>query len=565
MSQINVFKLGRAYKLLLEELRLGGTVFLMNPVDPENLIYRFARQLEFGNKTMQVAKEACRIVQRMNRDWMTTGRRPAGICGAALILAARMNNFRRTVREVVYVVKVTEVTINQRLNEFSTTDSGDLTVDQFRSVQLESAHDPPSFTHSKIGKNRKRKAAEPAAETENNNNNKEASTSQPANKKARVDADGFAIPELPVDPALTSSGGQATSTTEESDNAATASSSAGTDDKPKPKRKRAPLPQPTAEDIASEEALENEMNQYLAQGSDMVEAAYKKTETPATTAAAAPPQRKPVSNSEEIDEAEFESDPEVANCLLTPAEVEIKERIWVHENKDYLRAQQAKALKRALSQADGARSGAPKVRKRRKGRMGDVGYLKDSEGGGSRASTPAEATRMMLEQRGYSKKINYKLLETLYGEEGAQEAAKAKAENASSRASRSQSVVSRRSATAEPEPSRPPQPAEPSRPVGSAAPTTTTTTSTTPASSGHVSTAPTTAAKLTPAPPPSAVGAAPDEPSDDGEDDFDDEDDDYGDDDRDVEDEDQARLDAAFSGTYAEQDYYDEGSDYDYD
>lgn len=561
-----MFKLGRAYKLLLEELRLGGTVFLMNPVDPENLIYRFARQLEFGNKTMQVAKEACRIVQRMNRDWMTTGRRPAGICGAALILAARMNNFRRTVREVVYVVKVTEVTINQRLNEFSTTDSGDLTVDQFRSVQLESAHDPPSFTHSKIGKNRKRKAAEPAAETENNNNNREASASQPANKKARVDADGFAIPELPVDPALTTSGGQATSTTEQSDNAATApssSSSAGTDDKPKPKRKRAPLPQPTAEDIASEEALENEMNQYLAQGSDMVEAAYKKSETSAAATATAPPQRKPVSNSEEIDEAEFESDPEVANCLLTPAEVEIKERIWVHENKDYLRAQQAKALKRALSQADGARSGAPKVRKRRKGRMGDVGYLKDGEGGGSRASTPAEATRMMLEQRGYSKKINYKLLETLYGEEGAQEAAKAKAESASSRASRSQSVVSRRSATAEPEPARPPQPAEPSsQSVGSAAPTTTVS-STAPAPSERVSTAPTTAKLTTPAPPP-AVGAA-EEPSDDGEDDFDDEDDDYGDDDQDVEDEDQARLDAAFSGAYAEQDYYDEGSDYDYD
>ncbi|KAH8695504.1 hypothetical protein BGW36DRAFT_382800, partial [Talaromyces proteolyticus] len=421
----------------------------MNPVDPENLILRFAKQLEFGTRTMHVAKEAVRIVQRMSRDWMTIGRRPAGICGAALILAARMNNFRRTVREVVYVVKVTEVTINQRLNEFSSTDSGDLTVDQFRSVHLENAHDPPSFSQAKLKQRKKKAAAEIEGE--------EADLPGPLSKRKRVDADGFAIPDIPdipIDPALTAGplsttrgGGKSSTpaannvrTDSETSSVSTTDDDTSAADRPEQKssrgRKKQPLPEPTPEELASEEALENEMNQFLAQGSDMVEVAANVNAAPPAIGRIPRQPRKEVSDSAEIDAAEFEYDPEVANCLLSPSEVEIKERIWVHENRDYLRTQQAKALKRALQEGEGVESKKP--RKRRKGRLGDVTYLQGEDGKGSRASTPAEATRLMLEQRGYSKKINYKMLLDLYGEEGAAEVDKAEAE----RASRSQSVAS---------------------------------------------------------------------------------------------------------------------------
>lgn len=550
--QINVFKLGRAYKALLDELRLGGTVFLMNPIDPESLIYRFAKQLEFGSATMQVASEAVRIVQRMNRDWMTTGRRPAGICGAALILAARMNNFRRTVREVVYVVKVTEITINQRLNEFSSTESGDLTVDQFRSVHLENAHDPPSFTQAREGKGkyRKRKAPETAAEIEGNQNSTE--TSQPPEKKKRVDADGFVIPDPPIDPALLNNKPSATpvdeTAPEEGQNGMPTPESSVSEDGTKPKRGRpkrtAPAP-PTAEELASEEALENEMNELLSKGSDMVESAIAPSQAPV---------RKPVPESEEIDAAEFEDDPEVANCLLSPAEVEIKERIWVHENKDYLRTQQAKALKLALSQASAP--GVPaKPRKRRKGRLGDVTYLEGEEGEdgrSSRASTPAEATRRMLEKRGFSRKINYRLLESLYGEEGAQEAAKAKAESAS-RSSRSQSIASRRSLSVEPTPPGPTttKPAVPSTATAAAR-------DTSDAPKEEI---------LGPVPESDRPNgdkpsAYPDEEEGDDLDDLDDEDD-AGDDYDEGDDPD--GIEAAFAGrySYADDDYYDEGSDYD--
>lgn len=450
---INVFKVGRAYKMLLEELRLGGTVFTMNPVDPENLILRFAKQLEFGNKTMHVAKEAARIVQRMNRDWMTTGRRPAGICGAALILAARMNNFRRTVREVVYVVKVTEVTINQRLNEFGSTDSGGLTVDQFRSVHLETAHDPPSFNpKKKDGRKRKAKVLQTAAEIEESETETETETdtqpTPPPAKQPRIDADGFAIPDIPIDPALTAidpalTAGNYQITTEQNSASSIevellAQSALENEQEQTSKKgkKKQTIPEPTPEELASEEALENEMHQFLANGSNMVEAAT--TNRMATASATAAKPRAPISDNVEIEASEFESDPEVANCLLSPAEVEIKERIWVHENRDYLRAQQAKALKQALSLGEDDGTTQKKPRKRRKGRLGDVTYLQGEDGKGSRASTPAEATRLMLEQRGYSKKINYKMLFDLYGDEGAAEVEKAEAQ----RQSRSQSVAS---------------------------------------------------------------------------------------------------------------------------
>ncbi|KAI9824293.1 MAG: transcription factor TFIIIB subunit brf1 [Phylliscum demangeonii] len=142
---VNVFKLGQTFKDFTKECAISG----FEPVLPENLVYRFAARLEFGRLTEQVAQDAIRLVQRMDRDWMTTGRRPAGICGACLILAARMNNFRRTVREVVYVVKVADLTISKRLDEFKQTDSSGLTVEEFRVITLQKSHDPPIFTAQK--------------------------------------------------------------------------------------------------------------------------------------------------------------------------------------------------------------------------------------------------------------------------------------------------------------------------------------------------------------------------------------------------------------------------------
>ncbi len=512
----------------------------MNPIDPESLIYRFAKQLEFGPSTMQVASEAVRIVQRMNRDWMTTGRRPAGICGAALILAARMNNFRRTVREVVYVVKVTEITISQRLNEFSSTESGELTVDQFRSVQLENTHDPPSFARAREGRKPvrsvKTKAAETAAEIEEDA--EEPELTQPR----RVDADGFVIPSLPIDPALI----QVDKDSQQPSSPPTTTGEQGLTAGHAKGNGRPKLPSPSPEQLASEEALETEMSEYLANGSKMVESIEGGT---------APP-KKVVSDSPEIDETEFESDPEVSNCLLSAPEVEIKERIWVHENKEYLRTQQAKALKRALAEAD-SQPGDRKPRKRRKGRLGDVRYLEgeeDGDGRSTRASTPAEATRRMLERRGFSKKINYRLLETLFGDEE-DEGAK---ESENDGRSRSQSVASRRSASIDPE-------AGTKRPRFLGVPTTPTKAVKDSPSAAAPKSGPTEEPKqrMVPVakvdnklPTNSAENIPGSAPADPEAVDPDDEADDYDEDEGDEDD----GVDAAFSGHYG--DYYDDSSEY---
>jgi transcription factor IIIB subunit 2 len=78
--QVNVYVLGHTF------LRFCHLLNLQPPlVDPSLYIQRFAARLEFEEKTQAVANTALRLVQRMKRDWMVTGRRPAGICGASTL------------------------------------------------------------------------------------------------------------------------------------------------------------------------------------------------------------------------------------------------------------------------------------------------------------------------------------------------------------------------------------------------------------------------------------------------------------------------------------------------
>uniref|UniRef100_A0A8C7D674 B-related factor 1 n=1 Tax=Oncorhynchus kisutch TaxID=8019 RepID=A0A8C7D674_ONCKI len=64
----------------------------------------------------------------------------------ALLVAARMHEFRRTVKDVIGVVKVCEATLRKRLTEFEDTPTSQLTIDEFMRVDLEQECDPPSFT-----------------------------------------------------------------------------------------------------------------------------------------------------------------------------------------------------------------------------------------------------------------------------------------------------------------------------------------------------------------------------------------------------------------------------------
>ncbi|XP_061104024.1 transcription factor IIIB 90 kDa subunit-like isoform X2 [Conger conger] len=141
LLQVNVYVLGKTFLVLARELCINAPA-----IDPCLYIPRFAQLLEFGEKNHEVSMTALRLLQRMKRDWMHTGRRPSGLCGAALLVAARMHEFRRTVKEVIGVVKVCEATLRKRLNEFEETPTSQLTIDEFMKVDLDQECDPPSFT-----------------------------------------------------------------------------------------------------------------------------------------------------------------------------------------------------------------------------------------------------------------------------------------------------------------------------------------------------------------------------------------------------------------------------------
>jgi len=141
---VDLFKLGQYY------LKIVKLVNLQLPlIDPSLFIHRFCSKLSFEDKTQQVALTAIRIVKRMKRDWMSYGRRPSGLCGAAILIAARLHGFRRSAQQILRTVKVCNDTIRKRLEVFQSLPVAALTRDEFESLNLESEEwgesDPPCF------------------------------------------------------------------------------------------------------------------------------------------------------------------------------------------------------------------------------------------------------------------------------------------------------------------------------------------------------------------------------------------------------------------------------------
>ncbi|KAL9003914.1 MAG: hypothetical protein Q9188_003252, partial [Gyalolechia gomerana] len=280
---INVFKLGSIFKDLLDVLHLSQSAFQsLEPINIESLILRFAEQMNFGRMKQRIANEAVRIVQRMSRDWLTEGRRPAGICGAALILAARMNNFRRVVREVVYTVKVAEVTILKRLDEFSQTESSGLTIEEFRTKDLERAEDPPSFKNKdkvkkKRGRRKKARVTEDRDDatenrTEHAQSERESSVTAskaneqlqtPAETQAERDRRSMPPPPLPIDPTLLRVPGQRSSEPPEGPGSSNADSSPPKRGRGRPPGKTKPPAPPSTSDLQLEARIEADIEDIL--------------------------------------------------------------------------------------------------------------------------------------------------------------------------------------------------------------------------------------------------------------------------------------------------------------
>merc|ERR1712228_597893 len=113
-------------------------------------IQRFASKLDFGDDTHDVAEMAVRLVKRMKSDWLDRGRRPTGLCGAALWMAAKSQNYQIQFKDMCRVVKVGASTIRKRLDEFEYTGAASLPIDDFNKFgdNIENwgdNADPPSY------------------------------------------------------------------------------------------------------------------------------------------------------------------------------------------------------------------------------------------------------------------------------------------------------------------------------------------------------------------------------------------------------------------------------------
>ncbi|KAF6777624.1 hypothetical protein AHF37_03159 [Paragonimus kellicotti] len=128
---INVYVLGHCYTDLKRRLNL-----IIPEMDPCLYIERFASQLEFGEKTSVVATTAMRLLQRMKKDWLTTGRRPSGLAAAAFAGG----------EDVARIARISQQTARKRLEEFGRTPTSALSIEDFFTVDYEEEQDPPAFT-----------------------------------------------------------------------------------------------------------------------------------------------------------------------------------------------------------------------------------------------------------------------------------------------------------------------------------------------------------------------------------------------------------------------------------
>ncbi|KAJ3714634.1 BRF1-domain-containing protein [Lentinula guzmanii] len=437
--QVNVFELGHTYLQLVQTLNLRLPL-----VDPSHYISRFAALLEFGEETHRVATDAIRLVQRFDRDWMTRGRRPAGICGAALLLAARMNNFRRSVEEIVQVVKIADTTLKKRLDEFKNTPSGALTLADFRTVWLEDEMDPPAYTKGKEKEEAERSTAEQEAlgmklEPKSKSKGKKKGKEKKKKKKRKrgedddeeptdEDADAEGEPDnqssallqqnlrQPIDPALMNEG-----------------ILAGTQYSQEPPLFLPELPMDQTSDPVIDPALLSQQipvkSSWLSQSSSSHDITLEASSMNPFEASVSSTLAEEVSAfldnhqgsmlSQALDDAEQQrlaqmnanvddellglDEDELNRFLLTDEEVKIKERVWVELNKEYLEALAAKG--------DQTSSKESKAHKRRKTTQSN----KPRDTSTPHGATPAESVRSLIQKNPkYSKRINYDALKDLF-------------------------------------------------------------------------------------------------------------------------------------------------------
>uniref|UniRef100_A0A673NGK2 Transcription factor IIIB 90 kDa subunit-like n=1 Tax=Sinocyclocheilus rhinocerous TaxID=307959 RepID=A0A673NGK2_9TELE len=398
---VNVYILGKTFLLLARELCINAPA-----VDPCLYIPRFAHMLEFGEKTHEVSMTALRLLQRMKRDWMHTGRRPSGLCGAALLVAARMHEFRHTVKEVISVVKVCEATLRKRLTEFEDTPTSALTIDEFMRVDLEKECDPPSFVAGQKKLKMQQLEQELAKKLEEyqgeiNSYRDEIETQLAASSRTKL------------------RGIYASYAREDDDCVSLASGMTGDED-PKDEEMEAAAQHLNQEFISQVLEQGNQGGMEDQEGSrDTVPLSSQATHVPLTALLGPLPSAASLGLTDSIRECITDEDTtnvedksdngeldldgideeEIEKYILNEIEVEAKTELWMKQNEEYLREQKEKEERIAKEKEQGTYKEKPKKPSKKREPI--------------LASTAGEAIEKMLEQKKISSKINYDVLRDL--------------------------------------------------------------------------------------------------------------------------------------------------------
>lgn len=321
---------------------------------------------------------AQRLVQRMMKDSIHSGRRPSGLCGAALLIAARMHEYSRTPMDIVRIVKIHESTLRKRLIEFGDTPSSLLTLDEFMAVDLEAEQDPPAFKAArKRDRERLQKLAENTAE--------------------------FTELQLEIDSQL------------ERDSKKVSSA----------KRRRADTASVAAVDYEGDETdvfirestmhvisecledagnalVKDESSKNLELRPDIAAMCIPSTKTheeharEAAEAAAAAAAAEPSSGDQNWSDLD---DDEINGYIMTEHESRYKLEMWNQLNKEYLVDLQEKEERLAKEKEEGK----PEKKRRRAARKKHIGP----------SNTAGEAIEKMLQEKKISNKINYDILKAL--------------------------------------------------------------------------------------------------------------------------------------------------------
>lgn len=239
-------------------------------------------------------------------------------------MAARMNNFRRSVEEIVQVVKIADTTLKKRLDEFRRTPSGKLTLADFRRVWLEEEQDPPAFTKGNDKEERERQK-KPKRKKRKRERDKEEEEEEEEDEDEAQDMEAEMEESIKqvskdFDPLLFGAGmggGQGLPLF---------LPDVGLDEDTNIDPALLEKPPPSPLEKVVDEAVAEELFSIL-QTDRGLQVAQALSEAESRRIAATMP-----------DEFADLDDEELDQFILTEEEVKIKERVWVEMNKDYLEA-----------------------------------------------------------------------------------------------------------------------------------------------------------------------------------------------------------------------------------